>query len=389
MAVLVGTLMSVGHLAADQEVTALKACGVSLYRLTRPLLAIGTAITLVMVAYNHFVLPETNHRLRGRLFEIHQLRPTLQIKPNTFAEISDEYTLFVRFKDDRSGRLEDVILYKREGRGDPSPDVIVAEFGQLIALGPGRIQLELYNGEYHRLPDPTDVLAYNRTKFVRQTFSVELDPGGGLLQRSEQRGEREMNVVMLREAMSDQRAQLLANAERSREDLGWIVDAYAVANHRGSWDLDPRRSALDEYRSLLARAERSERSLALKAQLARGHQIREGRYAVELHKKFSIPVACMVFVVLGVPLAVTSARGGRGVSVGLSLLAFLIYYLFLTGGEKLADRGRLAPWLAMWAPNIVLGSGGVMLLYHSVQETHLIRFEAPRWWPRRWKKSRS
>jgi lipopolysaccharide export system permease protein len=75
-----------------------------------------------------------------------------------------------------------------------------------------------------------------------------------------------------------------------------------------------------------------------------------------------------VFVVLGVPLATGSRRSGRGVSIGLSLVAFTVYYLFLTGGEKLADRGLLDPAISMWTANVVLGGVGIGLLVASVRE---------------------
>ena len=63
-----------------------------------------------------------------------------------------------------------------------------------------------------------------------------------------------------------------------------------------------------------------------------------------------------------------SARGGRGVSVGLSLLAFVVYYSMLTSGEKLADRGFVDPWIGMWLPNIVLGVFGIWLLQRAVRD---------------------
>ena len=81
MAALIGVLMSMGHLAGDQEITALKACGISLYRISRPLVTTCFALTCAMVAYNHWVLPDGNHRLKTLLFEIQQLRPTLEIRP--------------------------------------------------------------------------------------------------------------------------------------------------------------------------------------------------------------------------------------------------------------------------------------------------------------------
>ena len=98
------------------------------------------------------------------------------------------------------------------------------------------------------------------------------------------------------------------------------------------------------------------------------------RYAVEIHKKYSIPFSCIIFVLLGAPLAMRSGRKGMTMSIGFSILFFLIYYVFLISGEKLADRRFVSPWLAMWLPNIILGTGAVILIHRTVLETQVINW---------------
>lgn len=375
MAALIGVLMAMGHLAGDQEITALKACGISLYRISRPLVTTCFLLTCTMVAYNHWVLPDGNHRLKTLLFEIQQLRPTLEIRPNTFAEISDRYTIFVRFKDDVTGELEDVVLYQREGRGDLAPDVVVARRGTLRTLGPTRIRLDLVDGEIHRVPDPENPAAYNRTRFSRQTFMLDLSDDGSVVRRSNRRGEREMDLHMLSAAIAEQDSLARAKVETARGHLEDVVDvAYAERDEETQAELGFTRTALDEYNQWVNLTSSRQRSLSLNAQTKRDHETRAARLEVEWHKKFSIAFACTVFAILGVPLAVVSARGGRGVSVGLSLLAFIVYYVFLSSGEKFADRGRIEPWIAMWAPNVILGVAGVTLLVRAVQDNPSIDF---------------
>jgi len=85
------------------------------------------------------------------------------------------------------------------------------------------------------------------------------------------------------------------------------------------------------------------------------------RLEVEYHKKLSIPFACVVFVLVGAPLGIRSRRGGIGIGAGTGILFFLIYYLFLVGGEQLGDRGFVTPFWAMWAPNVVFGGLGLFL----------------------------
>ncbi len=99
------------------------------------------------------------------------------------------------------------------------------------------------------------------------------------------------------------------------------------------------------------------------------------RYNVEIHKKYSIPFACVVFVLVGSPLAIRMSRSGMNMAIGLSIVFFLVYYVCLIGGEKLADRGFTSPFLAMWSPNIVFGALAVVLIRKAASEQAL--FERP------------
>ncbi len=380
MAVLVGTLMSMGHLASDNEITAMKAAGVSLYRIARPLLIAGTLIALGMMAYNNFVLPVSNHRLRNLLTEIHRMRPALTIKENTFAEINEHYTVFMRAKDDKSGRIDDVVLYKREERGDPAPDVIVAEYGMLRSTATDRIELDLFNGQYHSMPDPTEPMKYHLTDFRRQTFTIDTGPDSPAA--SVRRGEREMNVSQLKATRAEKIGEMNEERATALSILREVVlPAYdEITDNRP--EPPPGRTAVSEYRAILNKVERHARSVDVKFSVVENYRVAANKFGVELHKKFSIPVACIVFVLLGVPLSIVTARGGKGVSMGMSLATFLVYYLFLTGGEKLSDRGLLEPWISMWAANVILGVSGLFLLYQSVQETRVVTLSSLRGlWP--------
>ncbi|HEY7471432.1 MAG TPA: LptF/LptG family permease, partial [Gemmatimonadota bacterium] len=107
------------------------------------------------------------------------------------------------------------------------------------------------------------------------------------------------------------------------------------------------------------------------------------KFLVEYHKKYAIPVACFVFVLIGAPVGVRARRGGMGFAMGMSTLVFVFYYLALTGGEHLADRRLLPPWLGMWISNIVFFAFGLWLLRRTARETAGRRWRLPRWWPRR------
>jgi len=96
------------------------------------------------------------------------------------------------------------------------------------------------------------------------------------------------------------------------------------------------------------------------------------QYWVEIHKKYSIPTACVVFVLVGLPLGIMARRGGFGIAATLSLGFFVLYWACLIGGEKLADRDILSPFLGMWAANIIIGTMGVYLTIRTGREALVI-----------------
>ncbi|HLF20632.1 MAG TPA: LptF/LptG family permease, partial [Bacteroidota bacterium] len=109
-------------------------------------------------------------------------------------------------------------------------------------------------------------------------------------------------------------------------------------------------------------------------------------YLVEIHKKYSIPVACVVFVLIGAPLGIMARRGTFGTAASLSLGFFLLYWICLIGGERLGDRGIIQPWLGMWAANIILGTLGLYLTVRSARENLMIDWTMLAWIvPRRWR----
>jgi lipopolysaccharide export system permease protein len=105
------------------------------------------------------------------------------------------------------------------------------------------------------------------------------------------------------------------------------------------------------------------------------HEVAKNRYLVEVHKKFSIPFASIVFILVGAPLGIASRKGSMGIGVTLSIFFFLLYWICLILGEDLADRRLLHPMLAMWFPNILIGIAGMYLTWRTVKETNVIKWD--------------
>ncbi|MCK4774091.1 MAG: LptF/LptG family permease, partial [Candidatus Krumholzibacteria bacterium] len=124
-----------------------------------------------------------------------------------------------------------------------------------------------------------------------------------------------------------------------------------------------------------SRAAVTQKALESQREIRTSYYRQIDRYRVEIHKKFSIPVACIIFVLIGSPIALRLGRSGMNMAIGLSILVFLVYYICLIGGEKLADRQVVSPVFAMWIPNVLFGIVGLFLIRRASQEQSVIQFQ--------------
>lgn len=392
MAVLIAILMSVGQLAGDNEVTAMKASGVSLWAILRPLL-LGTAmIGAGLAAFNHYVYPESNHVLVNLLHDIKRSRPMLEIRAQIFTDLSDEMTIHVAAKDDRTGRITDVSIIEKEKPGEIGPRVTTAEWGRIITdRTTGAMMLELHDGEIHELPDPQEPQKYQVIRFGRHDILLTDMQREIQDSRRQTRGDRELNLTDLLEASGRQRERVIesrqhvANVNADVVEWQWRLlteDQQTKMLAQEPANQAELRSRLGATRRQLDHAISQARA---QATITDSHVRRANKFQVEFHKKLAIPFACMVFALLGIPLAVTTSRSGKGVSVSVAMAVYLFYYLCLVGGEKLSDRGMLSPVIAMWSGNAILLAIGVPLFFRAVRETTYVQMRVrwPRWLIRR------
>lgn len=372
MAVLVAVLYTFSVLAADNEITALKASGVNLLRLLVPLAVAGTVLAAVLVWFNDRVLPEANHRLANLLVDIGRKSPTLELREQAINEIQTgdlrtRYYLQAATIEPATNRLLDVVIYDLSDPG--MARTIYADSGRM-AFNQDRTDLflTLYDGVVHEVrgsePESFQRLFFDRQRLRLEGVGNRLEEG----LRGDYRSDREMSIGMLRAEVGRRRAELEEVREQARALVGEAVSralagpaapegplaaslrvpaAAALASQvprpsaaqlEGSGDDMTRRVGF-ELQSLRSRYQ------TLSAQM--------NEYGVEYHKKFSIPFACIVFILVGAPISVRYPRGGVGMVIAVSLTVFTIYYMCLIGGESLGDKGLASPVWAMWAPNVL------------------------------------
>src|SRR3990172_732648 len=193
MAVLVATLMAFGRMSADNEITALRSGGISLYKLVRPVIFASLLLALGLVFFNNRVLPDANHQARLLMTQIYQKRPTLNIKENVFIDEIPGYHILIKKVDPRSSKVEDILIYDQKDR--TTPRTIFARRGNLEFSADGNtLIMELYDGEIHET-DEKDLTQYRRVTFDKQVIFISEVSPEFVMSGSEYRTDREMSVA--------------------------------------------------------------------------------------------------------------------------------------------------------------------------------------------------
>jgi len=475
MAVLVATLYAFSRLAAENEITAMKATGVSIRNVLTPVLWAAAGVTLFMVFFNDQILPRSNHRLRTLQGDIAQKKPTFALREQVINEVSPG-KLYLRagHLSQTTNVMRDITIYDV---GDfTRRRTIYADSGSM-AVSPDQadLLLTLYSGAVLDVPVQTPK---QLQRLYFKTQLIRIRGVGNEFQKTQNdtyKGEREMSVCeMQRNADSASKAFRVARTEllndialakkrkvrldkdvlatRTNEPLTvGIGRAYcSLLEKTGVKELtaqtpaqqkDTIKARTDSIRaSIEADSKRGDTAVTAvpapstpaattgivnrppvnapvpggpkipavvqpapsqgtgpppvtnargdtlleteripneiipsKAESARLRVIETlrqlNRYEVEIHKKFALAAACFIFVLLGAPIALRFPRAGVGLTIGVSLVVFGLYYVGLIAGESLARRGMVPPFVSMWIANVIFGLLAVVLLTRMGKET--------------------
>lgn len=369
-AVLVAELMTFGRLSQDNEITALRASGVHLFRAILPSLLASGVLAIGLTLFNNYVYPDANHAFANLLVDIHRMRPTVKLQEGVFITDLPGYNMIVKSVNGRTNEMHGVTIYQMNAGGPPT--TILAKSGYLTYTPDGRTAvLELSDGEIHEIPPEADgPRRYHRMVFKRHTIYIQ--GAGGMLERTmrNSRGDREKSAEALLVERAGVEKQYVASLEARRKRFAAAgVPAAELVR------LAPERAPLGTRLAIalgalvhggraLAPVLEQHPELRMDADLWKmerdGLRKRMAALSVEVHKKFALPAACLVFVLIGAPIGMRVRRGGPAVAF-VSIGFFLFYYVCLIGGEDLANRLWLPPWLAIWLANIVLGLLGLDL----------------------------
>ena len=364
MSVLVATLMAFGRLGSDFEITAIKASGINLLHVLIPLMVAASILAFGMIEFHDKILPDLNKKARTLLGDIQSMRPTLVFQSGIFITDIPGYLVLIDRIDHATSYVEGVRISENK---DPNhPRLIVAKDGYLTMTDGGRnMRFSLNHGELHTL-DLIDPDNYRKLDFENQIINVSGTGSELVRTESEYRTDREMNI--------EQMGTYVDQAGNSSRPLRDRIKEYFQNKYTylfsDSFAFAPKDSVDDRRALALVQSDASVlvRHVERNRQQIDAQKRIQDKYNIEIQKKYSIPAASLAFVLIGAPLGILSRRGGMGMAVAIAIGLFIIYWAFLIGGEDMADRGMVSPFLAMWSANILIGCLGLYLNYIVVTE---------------------
>ena len=315
MSLLFGILIAVGRLSSDSELIAMRSCGVSLLTLYRPILLLSAFFTVLNTLLMVYALPWGNSSLQRLRLEIATQTLAQQVQPRVFYEEWPGKVVYV-FEVPPDGKRWKGVFLAESIPSSGDNEVTIADWGEVrVEPGGEQVVLRLFNAIRHKV----DLNAPDRYEISRH---------------------KRLDIILEDQFMTEQKAKVSVSKgirELTLEELDEMRK-------------DP--TASDE-----------QRNLAL----------------VEIHKKFSIPTACLVFGLFALPLGINNRRGGKASGFALSIAVIVIYYILLSNGEEAARYGKIPAWVGMWAPNLLLAAGGIFLLARRNRDKGLLLSRIDRW----------
>ncbi len=410
LAVLLASLMVFGNLGEKFELTAMKASGISLFRIMRPLIWLMVFIAVGAFFFQNNVLPVAQTKMWTLMFSVRQKSPEVEIPERSFYDQIPNMNLYVEHKNTETGMLYGMIIYDLS-RGLDNTRVILADSGQFnFTEDKTRLFLDLHSGEmFENMRDNSmgsgnsRYLPFRREHFTRKEIYFPFDAN---FNRMDESGVRSLyvgqNIAQLRHSIdsishqvdsigNEYARELLQNGSFGLSPTKVVVrDGKSVSEPRRDvimpepLDIDslfvsPSPASAKTYISqALARAKRQKQDYAYRSLVLEEQAKLMRRHDIEMQKKFTLSFACLIFFFIGAPLGAIIKKGGIGTPLIISVLLFIVYFIIDNAGYKAARDGKLEVWQGIWLSTAALLPLGVFFTYKAVGDSAVFNVDSYR-----------
>lgn len=388
LAILLASIMCFGDFGEHYELVAMKASGISIWKVMRPLVIFSVCLSGLAFIFSNSINPVATLKFKTLLMDLRRQKMAFDIKEGVFYKDIENYVIYVDRKGEDGSTIYNVKIYDHTDR-DGENKIIVADSGTM-ALSPNQrtIIFTLYNG-FNYTEDNSDKQNYRQHRpFERMSFKeqqIKFSLESFDLKRSSEEifksHQAMMNVHQLstavdslerrydekREQFSQSFEQRLSNYCSKQESndtstvLQWPLIAHLEASSRA-----PILSAA------AGAARNAKENVAFNKQDQQAQDLNIKKHKKEWHKKFTLSFACLIFFFIGAPLGTIIRKGGLGLPVVISVLFFVIYYIVSTVAERMAEFGDLNMFLGVWLSSLLLFPIGAFLTFKATSDSSLL-----------------
>ena len=398
LAILLSSLITFGNLGESSELTAIKAAGISLMQAMRSLIAIVSLVACCSFYFQNVIGPESNKQFGQLLLSMKQKNPELEIPEGIFYDGIPNCNLYVQKKDLETGKLYGIMIYKMNGSYEDAA-IILADSGTMQSTAEKKhLLLTLYSGEWFENMQSQDLagsanVPYRRETFARKRIVLDFDGGFNMADvagvsnsaQSKSMGKIRHDLDSIRTFNDSVGRSFYTQAQRTTYYRPTLTAKDSVKVVRevaaGRTDIDTviartdhetRRSAVT---AALNNVQMDAADIAMKGDYTKSLWRVERTHEIEAINKISLSLSCLIFFFIGAPLGAIIRKGGLGVPVIISVLVFIVYYIFENSGMRMARDGNWTVWFGKWISTAVLTPVAMFFTYKANKDSAVFNME--------------
>ena len=400
LAILLAALITFGNFGERFELLAMKAAGISLVKIMRPLIIFVSVVCCISFYFQNVIGPKAEAKLWTLLLSMRQKSPELDIPEGMFYDEIDGYNLYVKHKNRKTGMLYDVLIYNFEN-GFDNAQIIKSDSGRLeMTADKQHLYLRLYSGELFENIKSQNMnqknVPYRRETFREKHAIIEFDSDFNMVDAgimSNQSNSKDMGTLQADIDSMQMRNDSLGRSyyndamkrvyrpsgNLTKNDTTKIEQALAGREYYNMDSLFNIATLTDKQKIIASAVNQSESAASdwnFKKFNLEQTETNLRRHQTAWHRKLTYSLACLIFFFIGAPLGGIIRKGGLGMPVVVSVLIFIIYYIIDTSSYKMARDGKWIVWMGMWTSTAILAPLGAFLTYKSNNDSVVLNADA-------------
>ncbi len=389
LGIMLASIMVFGNLSERYEIAAMKASGISIQRIMRPLIILVALISIIAFLYANYVLPIANLKSYTLLYSITEQKPAINLKEGIFYNGIENMSIRVGRKDKNNTDLYDLIIYNHTNHKG-TDRIIYANQGMISTADSGRfLKLTLRNGnsyeEIHDDAKPNDTKPFVRNKFSLQELLVDLSAFKlkkgdendfknnsemlNIKQLDNELDSSKFEVARMKKIVISQiNATFNYNADTNLNEY----EPYKLATWYKKLNKQEKIQAIDIALSI-SRSNKSNADFLSNSFLNLDNNAI--RLKIAWHKKFTLSLACLILFFIGAPLGTIIKKGGLGMPMVVSVMFFVVFHVLSVVGEKTAKEGGMTVFMGMWLATFILLPIGAFLTYKATVDSTLFDWD--------------